>query len=247
MTLPLVVIGFALLVWKTRPSIAGAFAAAALLVVLPVVIRNHVLNGALMPTRAGWNLFIGNCEYTVLPEHGPDVLNEYVSSILIREGLPVGPASPIDERRTDRVLTQHALRYMRDHPMRIVFAKLRNAGYIFTPRLVPYREPTDDTRVRFMDDGAMVIENTRLRPLWHRIVYSVSYTLVMAAALFGAYRRRAFLLNQDAMLWAIVITFVAVHVVYFPATRYLAPISFVWLFYAAAAIAERSPHARAAR
>jgi hypothetical protein len=247
MTLPLVVIGFVLLLRDRGLPAASAFGAAALVLVVPFTMRNYSLNGALMPTRSGWNLFIGNCEYVVLPEHGPDVLNGYVSTIVVRAGLAPGPESPIEERDTDRVLRQHALRYMRDHPAQTLLAKLRNIGYMFTPRLVPYREPTEDTTIRFADDGTLVVEHTRPRPLWHQVVHGVSYVAVMAAAAIGFYKRRAFVLRRDAMLWAIVATFVGVHALYFPSTRYLAPISFVWLFYAAAAIAEPPSHARASR
>ena len=247
MTLPIVVIGFVLLLRDRGPSLASAFSVAALVLVVPFALRNYALNGALMPTRGGWNLFIGNCEYEVLPEHGPDVLNEYASAIVIRAGLTPGPESPIEERDTDRVLRNHALRYMREHPVRTALAKLHNVWYMFTPRLVPYREPTDDTRIHFTSDGALVVENTRPRPLWHQVVHGVSYAAVMAAAAIGIYKRRSFLLNRDAMLWAIVATFVIVHAIYFPSTRYLAPISFVWLFYAAAAVTPHPADARAAR
>jgi hypothetical protein len=223
-----------------RWRVAAAFAPAALAVVSPYAIRNYALNGALMPTRGGWNLFIANCGYDVLPEHGPDVLNDYASEMLVREGLTVVPESPAEERETDRVLRRHALEYMRQHPVRTLQAKLRNVAYIFTPRLVPYRQPTAATRTRFTEAGAIVVENSRPRPRWHNVVYGVSYSLVIGAAIVGISRRRRLLLTRDIMLWAIVFSFVAVHAVFFPTTRYLAPMSGVWLFYAAVALAGRA-------
>jgi len=79
------------------------------------------------------------------------------------------------------------------------------------------------------------VEHSPARPLADQLTYAVSYVPVLAAALAGIWvRRRA--LRHDLILWCIVLTFVAVHVVYFPATRYRAPMEFVLLFYAAVGI-----------
>jgi hypothetical protein len=56
-----------------------------------------------------------------------------------------------------------------------------------------------------------------------------------AAAAEFYMRRRDW--RRDALLWSIAATFVLVHAVYFPATRYRAPMEFVLLFYAAVAFA----------
>ena len=69
------------------------------------------------------------------------------------------------------------------------------------------------------------------RPLSHRIMYSLSYSAVIALAGLGVYRRRHDLAT-DAILWCVLLTFAAVHAVYFPSTRYRAPVDFVFLFYA---------------
>jgi uncharacterized membrane protein len=43
--------------------------------------------------------------------------------------------------------------------------------------------------------------------------------------------------RRDAILWSNAAVLILVHVVYFPATRYRAPMEFVLLFYAAVALA----------
>ena len=46
------------------------------------------------------------------------------------------------------------------------------------------------------------------------------------------------------ILWLLLVTFVAVHSVYFPTTRYRAPVEFVLLFYAAVGIVKWPSTAR---
>ena len=65
--------------------------------------------------------------------------------------------------------------------------------------------------------------------------HTLAASFVMAAAAFGVYLRRR-VLAQDAVLWAIVGVFVLVYAIYVPATRYRAPMEFVFLFYAGVAL-----------
>ena len=58
--------------------------------------------------------------------------------------------------------------------------------------------------------------------------------LVLPTAALGIFMRRR-LLKQDAILWAIAGTFIVVSAVYVPATRYVAPMLFVPLFYSGVA------------
>ena len=55
---------------------------------------------------------------------------------------------------------------------------------------------------------------------------------MLALAIAGVWLRRRDI-RRDAILWCVVVTFVAAHAVYFPTTRYRVPIEFVLLFYAA--------------
>jgi 4-amino-4-deoxy-L-arabinose transferase-like glycosyltransferase len=219
---------------------AAAVTLPALVVIAPYAIRNYALNGAIVPTRSGLNLFISNSEYTakIFPDYGPDILEEYAASVVESRGVSPGPSSPGLERAYDKLWTRYALEEMTQHPWRTAGLKLRNVLYFFSPRLVPYHVPTATTTIQLGEDGTFTVENSPPRRAVDRIVYAISYTPVLALAVAGVWLRRRDL-RRDAILWCIVMTFVVAHAMYFPTTRYRVPIEFVLLFYAAVAIDRR--------
>jgi hypothetical protein len=234
MVLPLGLLGAAIL-WRTQGGRApAAFVLMVLVVVTPFAIRNYALNGAVLPTRSGVNLFISNSRYTpqIFPSYGPDVLGAYAGSVYSDQLAIVEPMSPVVERQEDLVFTRKALAEIRHYPVEILGLKFRNVLYFFSPRLVPYHEPTPATRIQLGSDGRFVIENSPPRRMWHQVVYTITYTPVLFLALAGVWLRRH-ALSRDAILWSAVLTFVVVHAVYFPTTRYRVPVEFVLLFYAA--------------
>jgi hypothetical protein len=237
MALPLVPLAAAIQWWNGARREAIAVSVAALVVIAPYLVRNYALDGSMLPTRGGVNLFISNSAYTadVFPDYGPDILGEYAWSVLEGSGKAPLPGSRTVERERDAVWTQLAVEEMKRHPLRTAALKIRNVLYFFSPRLVPYHEPTDTTRILLGDNGQFRVENSPRRRMSHQIIYAVSYTPVLALAIAGAWLRRGDF-RRDAILWCIVATFVAVHAVYFPTTRYRVPIEFVLLFYAAVAI-----------
>ena len=97
---------------------AIAMAGAAVLVLTPYAIRNHALNGAIVPARTGINLFIANCEYAagVIAEYGPDILVPYAESRLASEGLADLPATPAAEQQWDAAFRRLALAEIRQRP-----------------------------------------------------------------------------------------------------------------------------------
>jgi hypothetical protein len=237
MALPLVPFGAAIL-WRDRGwRAAAAFTATALLVVAPYAVRNYALSGGVLPARSGFNLFISNCEYTarILPDYGPDILEDYAISVFERRVTIAGPPSPVRERAEDAAYTRLALDHMAADPFGTLGLKLRNLWYFFSPTLVPARDPTAPIVFRAGEGGRFSIEHDAPRPLLDRFVYTVSYAPVLALALAGAWARRR-CLRRDAILWASVVTFAAVHAIYFPTTRYRAPVEFVAFFYAAVAL-----------
>jgi hypothetical protein len=237
MALPLVPLGAAIR-WRVRGwRAAAAFTATAFLVVAPYAVRNYGLNGALLPTRGGLNLFISNCDYTagVLPGYGPDILVPYAASALDRLGDIGGPPSPARERAEDRAFTRMALAHVTADPLGTLELKLRNVGYFFSPMLTPWRDPTAEIVFHPGANGQFTIEGDRPRPPVDLLVYTASYVPVVALALAGLWiRRREW--RSDAILWCVVSTFAVVHAVYFPTTRYRAPMEFVLFVYAAAAL-----------
>ena len=234
MALPLIPLGAAIQ-WRTGGwRAAAALTLPALVVVAPYAIRNYALNGALVPTRSGVILFISNSEYTanVFPDYGPDILENYAAAVAEARGAPPGLSSPALEREYDALWTRYAVEEMSRHPWRTAGLKMRNVLYFFSPRLVPYHEPTAATTIQLGENGTFRIEGSPPRRAFDQIIYAVSYTPVLLLALAGVWLRRHDL-PRDAILWCIVATFVAAHAVYFPTTRYRAPIEFVLLFYAA--------------
>jgi 4-amino-4-deoxy-L-arabinose transferase-like glycosyltransferase len=229
--LPLLPLSLAAMAADGRRRAAIGLALAAI-VVAPYFLRNHALNGSLLPTRGGRNLFIANCEYVVLPEYGPDILSGFAQTILEREGLDRQPPSPALERQQDILFRRFALAGMTRRPLHTLWLKLENVWYFFSPRLVPYHEPTSETRIVLGAGGAFSVENSPPRSGFNQWSYSVPYAFVVLFAVVGLRSRRG-RLGRDAILWCIVMTFVVVHAVYFPATRYRVPMEFVLLFYAA--------------
>lgn len=123
---------------------------------------------------------------------------------------------------------------MAEDPLRTLRQEALDIFYFFSPRLVPLHIANSDTRA-VIRSGHVIVENPQRRPRIELVSYSAFYTPVLLAALIGIYVRRRDR-SRDAMLWCIVANFIAIHALYFPATRYRAPMEFVPLFYAAAAL-----------
>ena len=217
--LPLLLLVPAALAGRRSPRAAAALAVVALVVVLPLPLRNHAINGSWLPTRSGVNLFIGNSPRTValLPREDLDEL-QIDADRVVHERVPDVDAltNAAAERVVDTVLTHEAIAFMTAHPLETAKQKVVNLGYVFSPRIIPYEQ-----------DG-------RPRPTIDVVSYAVFSTVITICATVGVYARRRYW-RDDAVLWCVLLTIVAVNVVYVPATRYRAPMEFVLLFYAAAA------------
>jgi len=235
MILPLAGLAAALLMARRRYSSALALALPVVLLLLPFCIRNWSVNGSVWPTRSGVNLYIGNSPYTaaLLPDYDLDILQEHAA---VAGGLvSLSSDSPESIQAADELLTGYALDYIRAHPIRTLRQKAINAAYFFSPLLVPFYVAGPDTRAVIDQTGHLVVENPERRPAVEHIVYSAFYAPVLIAALAGVYiRRRDF--RRDAILWCVVANFVFVYTLYFPATRYRAPMDFVLLLYAAVSL-----------
>lgn len=235
MALPLVIAAAGVLIFDRRFRAAVALAGVALLMLTPLVVRNHAVNGSWLPTRSGLNLFVGNSPYSaaLLPEDDVDLLIPVAVAVVARERPDLSPDAPDYGRVSDAILTRYAHSYIKDDPGRAIAQRFLNVGYFFSIWPVPYRIIGDDSRLTIRE-GKAIVENARVRPIAEVVIYSASHTLVLAGATIGLYLRRA-ALRRDVLLWCVVGTFVAVHAIYFPATRYRAPVTFVLLFYAAVA------------
>jgi hypothetical protein len=231
--LPLIVIAPVLAAGRSRRQ-AVTVAGVAVLVLAPYAIRNYALSGAIMPQRSGINLFTANSEYSagVVADYGPDVLHPYAQARLAREGLADLPLTPEAERQWDTAFRRMALSEIRRHPVDTLQLKARNLFTFFSPLLVPHRIASADAQIRLGEGGQSVVLDSIARPVSQQITYSLSYTTVVVLAIVGFWKRRHDL-ARDGILWGILLTYTAVHVVFSPSTRYRAPVDFVFLFYAA--------------
>jgi hypothetical protein len=157
------------------------------------------------------------------------------SGVIARERPDLWEDAPNHAAEADRFLSRRALGYMMDRPLGTLRDKVVNIGYLLSPYLVPLRVATPDTRVVIGPEGATV-EHAASRPRSEVVAYAAATTLVLPTAALGIFMRRR-LLKHDAILWVIAATFVVVNAVYVPASRYVAPMLFVMLFYSGVALA----------
>jgi hypothetical protein len=237
MVVPLALAGAAILIAHRRQAAAATFGLVAVAIVLPYLIRNHAIDGSWWPTRSGINLYIGNSPYTtaLLPDYDLDLLQPVAYSIVRQARPDLTPDSAGYDHALDAFLTKRAFAYLEEQPLRTLGEKIRNIWYFCSPRIVPYELTSPETHVVISSTGQPTVENSIPRPRAEIFAYAVSSSFVLVAAIFGvAIRRRD--IGRDAILFAIVGTFVAVNVLYVPATRYRAPMEFVLFFYAAVAL-----------
>lgn len=239
MVFPVAVLGGAIL-WRLRkPAAACACLAATAALVFPFLLRNHLVNGSWLPTRNGINLYIANSPYTadLLPTYDLDLLAEPAYDAFARERPEISPSSREYPAAVDAFLRRRAIAYMIESPARTFGQKFLNVMYFLSPRLVPYEVAAVDTRVIIAPSGSVTVENSAPRPPAEVWAYGLATSFVLLTAAAGIFIRRHHLFRDDAILWAIVATFVLVNAVYIPASRYTAPMLFAFLFYSGVALA----------
>jgi hypothetical protein len=234
MSLPIAGVAAAILLVQRRRAAAASMALAALVVYSPYAVRNYALNGSVLPTRSGINFWFSNTSHTasLVPAYHVELLGQRAGTILESRGLGEVPASPTVQRQQDRVLFSEAWSEIRRDPAATLRLRARNILYFFWPRLVPYRGSDANVTLRTAPTGELTVENSLPRSWIDEAAYSGSYVPVLALAALGVYRRRREL-HRDAPLWAVLLTFVTVHSVYFATTRFRAAVEFVLLIYAA--------------
>ena len=203
---------------------AGALVAGVLLVVLPVTIRNRAVAGqwVLVSTNAGINLYLGNnpdLDRTLAARPGIDW--ERLAAIPYRAGAR-------NEAEADRLFRARVLGYAARQPAAFAAGLWRKAGWALNAREMP----------RNVDVYAFRRHAPLLRPLvWRAGGFAFPLGLVLPLALWGAVaaaRRRA-LPWTDA---AYALVYSASVVLFFPASRYLAPVVPVLLIGAAGGAAD---------
>lgn len=230
---PLVAATVLMLLLERRPRTAAAVAATAAVLVLPWMARNYCADGTLSGNRAGQNLAVSTSEYSrqLLPGYDIDLVHQHNYEAMA----PVLEGVPAERRRqaASKLMFRDAMRYAREHPLDVAFVKARSALYVFAPRLVPFHAKAAQTQV-VIDRRNVRVEGIVRRPRLEEAAFTVvaAATLVLAAA--GLYLRRR-QLWPDRFLLLTLAVFTAVHAVFFPTTRLVAPMYFVLMFYAGVA------------
>jgi hypothetical protein len=236
--LPIVILMAAIHTWRGQVRDAAVVAVIVALMVVPWMVRNHRANGAWWPTRSGLNLYIGNSPYTaaLLPDHDLDLLEPvaYDQASVARPDL--SPDSAEYASQIDTYLSTVSIAHMIESPVATVTQKLENMLFFVSPYLIPHYVTGPDTRVRIEPPDSAIVEDFVVRPRLQILSHAFSSSVVLVAAAAGVYLRRG-KLAADAVLWAVFLSFVFVHAMYFPATRYRAPMEFVLFHYAGVAMA----------
>jgi hypothetical protein len=238
MVLPVLVLGAAILLvrgqWREMLAMTGV----TLALVAPMAVRNYTLSGSPAPGRSGINLYIGNSPYTaaLLPTYDLDLLEPEAHAQFVIARPDVQPYDPRFNAEFEAFLTARAVTFMRDNKLRTLRQKLLNVAYLFSPRIAPFEVSGVNTRVRIERDGLIAVEHSVPRRTSEIVAHAVTALVLLVGCAAGVYLRRREL-YRDAILWAIVATFVAVNAIYVPATRYTAPMQFVLIFYSAVALA----------
>jgi hypothetical protein len=234
MTLPLIIAVCACLWLRERRRLTLVAAISAVGVIAPAAVLVHHFSGAWLPTRSGLNLWLGSLPEAaiLMPKYDPDVLTPLAETAFAvdRSAVP-DDLSDVDR---DRWLTHVAARNAADLG-RTVRTRLSYVAYFFWPPVVPQFEIGPQTRVGRASNGQLVVVDAVARSDRAVRAYSVYYAAILLAAALGIFTRRA-CLRRDAILWCMLGLFVVVHAIYFPATRYRGPVTFVLLFFSAVAI-----------
>ena len=187
------------------------------------------MDGSLLPSRVGENLFASTSEYAIgfLPEHDVDLLMPLAYEIVDRELRDVPPAEL--HVATDRLLRDRALEFARSHPRETLALKARNFFYLFWPGLLPVEAKSEDTSVVFENSRVRIIGAEPRPRSWEWLHFTFRALLLASAVLGLVVRRRRW--REDAIVYAVILTIAVVHVVFFPTTRLLAPMTAILMIY----------------
>lgn len=237
--LPVWMMGFMALFIKRCFRSAALIFFAAFLLLLPFLIHNHAIDGSFFPARSGIELWKGNCEYSdrLLPAYNLDLVKTYLYTVREKERPEL---SEYGMNESGRYFTQKAFAFMKEHPVRTLKLKLRNIFYLFYPRLIPFYPLGEKTEFVFDSNGGFQIHHLPRREIWTELAYTIPYGFLFLTGLAGLILRRKEI-GGDLILLLTGISFCIVYSVYFPTTRYRAPMDFVLMFYSACFMARLMP------
>jgi 4-amino-4-deoxy-L-arabinose transferase-like glycosyltransferase len=182
---------------SVRTLLAMLMFAVALVVSGPWMIRNmYVLGAPVLNTNGGFNLYLGN---------NPAANGLFVSISDTPRGSTWEELRKTGEVQASETLKQEAISWVKAHPTEFVTLFFKKAAYFWTP---PIHEGKGEqaTEERFV-----------------RVLSAIQFFVVTAAALTTLLVRR--LRNrQVAILWLAVVSYTAVHMLFYVIFRYREPI-----------------------
>ncbi len=234
--LPIIVLAIGALIIRKFYRYALVTSALVIIFFAPLSIRNYRIDGSLFLTRGGENFFDANLEYSdkIIPRYSIDLLNRYVYRLLGTERPDLAFGIGTGKER-DQFFTQKAWEFIKANPWRTLKLKIKNVGYLFYPRLVPFYPMQRDSKLVWHKDGSIQVKNLGRRSLFNELSYTISYSFILLTALVGIYiRRKEF--KTDLILYLIAFSFIVTYSIYFPTTRLRAPMDFILIFFSACAI-----------
>ena len=246
--LPIVFLGLSGWIAKKKFREAGIFTVAFLLLWAPWAIRNFSVDGSLLASRSGHNLFLSNCQYTrqLLPWYSMDVLDPYVHNVLETERPDLVPPDRKDvlmfyaykNPEKDVFFRKKSLEFMRSHPIETLKIRLMSFFYLFSPVILPIHSIDAQGQLVLKPDGQIFVRgHAAHRSLWIEMAYAFSYLFIFLTAFRGMYLRRKEW-ELEKILYFIWIGFAAVYSLFWPTTRSRSPMDFVFMFYSACAISD---------
>ena len=222
----------------TRPAAwTAVFTICGALVFAPWVIRSQGIDGSVVPTRIGENLFVSTNELSLDIPVTVDVdllvpfADEIRTAALAREN----PPPHLRERVADAALVDYVIAFARAHPWTTLRLKLRALAYVFAPVIIPSHARTDavyvDTRAR-----PPRLVNAQPRHWFEHVAHSTASGVVLIAGAVGLFLRRR-QLRTELLLPATILVHAATYAVFFPTTRLVSPMSVVLMTYAGVALA----------
>ena len=168
------------LVWRAGPRAAAIVCAVTVTMVAPWLARNAAVDGSLLPTRVGENLLVSTSPYaeSIVPLYDVDPL---IPLVYAEAAASLPAAEAESQRALDRAMLASALRFVRDHPLRAARLKIRNAVYLFDPRLLP-RYPAGEETSAVVRDGHVELTGLRTRPRGQEVAHAIAQAAVLSAA-----------------------------------------------------------------
>lgn len=230
--LPIAIGGVLILLRRSGVKSAVVASGAACALLVPWMAYSRAVSGMALPPRIGENLFVSTSALArpIVPTLNVDLLLPLVDELVLAEMARRGIADfGLDEQ--DRLLLQWTKDFVRAHPVETVAMKMKNLAFIFQPRLLPFSEMVGRAT---LIEGRLEIPPQRPRPVVFEIAAGAFQAFLLAGGIAGlVIRRRSW--RDDAFLLIVAGSVVGVNAIFFPTSRLLAPMTFVWMFYAAVA------------